>query len=108
VLTFPSSESLGARIRFAIAHKHLLEIRYNNGLRLVEPHDYGVLKGLERLLVYQLGGPARPSNRTVVGWRLFDVSKIEDCGVLEKNFRGRRSHPQQRHQRWDTVYARVR
>ena len=108
MLTSRSSESLEARIRFAIANKRLLEIRYNGGLRLVEPHDYGVLRRIERLLIYQLGGPVRRSNRTQVGWRLFDVAKIEECSVLEKTFRGSRNQPKQHHQRWDTVYARVR
>jgi hypothetical protein len=108
VLASLPAASLDLRIRSAIADRRLLEIRYNSSLRLVEPHDYGVLKGIQRLLVYQLGGPVRLSNRTVVGWRLFDVSKIEDCTVLEKAFRGSRNHPQHHHQRWDVVHARVR
>ncbi|HEV8394263.1 MAG TPA: hypothetical protein VGQ37_08310 [Vicinamibacterales bacterium] len=30
------------QLRFAIAHKRLIEVRYDGRLRVAEPHDYGV------------------------------------------------------------------
>ena len=35
------SSSLDYRIRFAIAHKRLIEVKYKRFARLAEPHDYG-------------------------------------------------------------------
>ena len=56
-MTTAPLDSLDARIRRAIAEKRLLEIRYKRAVRLVEPHDYGVIDGTERLLIFQLRGP---------------------------------------------------
>jgi len=40
----------------AIEKKHLLRFRYKNRERIVEPHDYGIHKGLIKLFGYQVGG----------------------------------------------------
>ena len=61
----------------AIAEKRLVEIRYKKAVRLAEPHDYGVIDGTERLLIFQLRGP--DSGKGAVGWRLLDLFKIESC-----------------------------
>lgn len=97
--------SLDERIRHAIAAKRLLELRYKRAVRLVEPHDYGVIDGTERLLIFQLRGP--DSGRGAVGWRLLDVAKIESCMVTEQTFAGSRGQSHQQHYRWETLYARV-
>ncbi|MCC7125527.1 MAG: hypothetical protein IT178_11815 [Acidobacteria bacterium] len=99
-------DSLDVRIRRAIAEKRLLEIRYKNAVRLAEPHDYGVIDGRERLLVFQLRGP--DSGKGAVGWRLLDVDKIERCVVTDQTFAGSRGQAHQRHYQWDTLHARVR
>lgn len=100
-------QSLDARVRFAIAHKRLIEVRYHGSPRVAEPHDYGVQKGIERLLVYQLRGPVRSPNQSATGWRLLDASKIEACVVLDDTFSGSRGQSQRNHSAWDVVYARV-
>ena len=100
-------QSLDARVRFAIAHKRLIEVRYHGSLRVAEPHDYGVQKGIERLLVYQLRGPVRSPNQSATGWRLLDTSKIEACVVLDGAFSGSRGQSHRNHSAWDVVYARV-
>ena len=87
------------RLRFAITNKRLVKLSYNESLRVVEPHDYGVQKGRDRLLAYQL--------QTAPGWRLFDVAKIEELAVLDTVFKGSRGASHQQHHSWDTVYARV-
>jgi hypothetical protein len=104
VRTFPTS--IDQRIRFAIAHKRLVEIAYKGGGRIAEPHDYGLQHGVARLLVYQLRGPARPGQNPE-GWRLFDIPKIESLVVLDIEFSGSRGASHHDHQPWDTLFARV-
>ena len=69
-MTISPLDPLDERIRRAIAEKRLLEIRYKKAVRLAEPHDYGVIDGTERLLIFQLRGP--DSGKGTVGWRLLD------------------------------------
>lgn len=99
--------SIGARIRFAIEHRRLVELRYSGNARVVEPHDYGVQHGRERLLVFQLRGPVRPG-QAPVGWRLLEVAKIEALTVLDDIFDGSRGSSHSDHQAWEIVYARVK
>ncbi len=98
-------DSLDERIRRAIAEKRLLEIRYKRAVRLAEPHDYGVIDGTERLLIFQLRGP--DSGKGAVGWRLLDLLKIESCTVTEQTFAGSRGHSHRQHYQWESLYARV-
>jgi hypothetical protein len=90
-------------LRFAIANKRLLKCTYDTRSRVAEPHDYGLLHGVAKLLAYQIRGGRPP----VPGWRLLEVSKIEELVVLEQTFRGSRGQAHQRHYPWDTLYARV-
>jgi hypothetical protein len=92
-------------IRRGIAEKRLLELGYKRAVRLAEPHDYGVLDGTTRLLIFQLRGPN--SGRGAVGWRLLDVIKIESCVVTEQTFAGSRGQSHRQHHEWETLYARV-
>ncbi len=100
--------SVDSRIRQAIAGKNLVEIRYKHQSRIVEPHDYGVQRGVERLLVYQLRTTGATAGKDAFGWRLFDVPKIESLVVLETTFKGSRGASHQEHHAWDVLYARVR
>jgi hypothetical protein len=104
-MTIPPLDSLDERIRRAIGEKRLLEIRYKRAVRIAEPHDYGVIDGTERLLIFQLHGP--DSGKAAVGWRLLDVVKIESCVVTDKTFAGSRGQSRQHHYQWETLYARV-
>ena len=96
------------QLRFAIAHKRLLQLHYSGRLRVVEPHDYGILNGTVKLLAYQVRAPGAGDRKPVRGWRLFDVPKIEACLVLEETFPGSRGDSSQRHMAWDEVFARVK
>jgi hypothetical protein len=102
------SPSVDEQLRFAIANKRLIQLFYLGRRRVAEPHDYGILHGTMKLLVYQRetfdGGGSRHRDR---GWRLFEVSKITECSVLDTGFRGSRIEGHQRHYSWDVVYARV-
>jgi len=94
-------------LRLAIASKRVIQFRYNGSPRVAEPHDYGVQKGIVKLLAYQLRGPVRAPGKDVTGWRLFHVSRIEECVVLEETFAGSRGQYHLNHLTWDVVYARV-
>jgi hypothetical protein len=100
-------ESIDEQVRHAIENKLLLEISYNGKWRVVEPHDYGVHNGEERLLVYQLRSVPPSSDGRAIGWRLLDVSKIQGCGVLNESFGGSRGQAHRNHLKWEILYARV-
>ena len=100
-------QPVDARIRQAIAEKKLVEIRYKHQTRVVEPHDYGVQRGVERLFVYQLRVTAGKTGKDAIGWRLLDVPKIESLVVLETTFKGSRGQSGQAHHAWDVLHARV-
>ena len=98
---------LDSRIRFAIGHRRLIEVTYQRFTRLAEPHDYGKRENTDRLLIYQLRGPARPGHSST-GWRWLDIPKIESLTVLDDEFPGSRGARQQHHHEWDVLYARVK
>jgi hypothetical protein len=97
-------DELDRDIRFAIANKRLLELRYNGQARTVEPHDYGRHKGVVHLLAYQLRGASTAKGPQ---WRDFDVAKIEHCTVLDRTFPGSRGRDHRNHKVWDELWARV-
>ena len=92
-----------AELRSAIAGRRLLQCTYDTRSRIAEPHAYGLLHGVAKLLVFQIRGGRSP----VPGWRLLEVSKIEELVVLEQTFRGSRGEAHQHHYEWDTLFARV-
>ena len=98
--------SVDARIRLAIANKRLVEVGYKGRVRVAEPHDYGKRQGIDRLLVYQWRAPSS-SGRDAIGWRLFDLAKIESLEMLDTVFKGSRRKAGQEHHVWDVLYARV-
>jgi len=100
------SSSIAQQIRFAIANRRLVELRYAGVARVAEPHDYGMLNRRERLLVHQHRGPARPGQASI-GWRLLDISKIEGLTALEDTFSGSRGRAHRHHHQWEIIYARV-
>jgi predicted DNA-binding transcriptional regulator YafY len=87
----------------AIQNKRLIQFRYQNKERVVEPHDYGIQNGIARLLSWQIGGQ---SNGRLPGWRWFDVAKMQDVQMLDKSFAGNRD-VSGKHHRWDEVFVRV-
>jgi WYL domain len=88
----------------AIRTRRLIRFRYKGRERIVEPHDYGIQNETVRLLCYQVAGH---SSSRLPGWRMFDVSGMLDCELLEKEFTGSRETPSRSHLRWDTLFARV-
>lgn len=102
-----ASGALDRQLRFAIAQKRLIEVRYGSRLRVAEPHDYGVMNGTPKVLVYQLRASGGPPDSGARGWRLLDVEKISLCAVSETTFSGSRADSSQRHFSWDDLFARV-
>lgn len=102
-----SSLSIDKQLRFAITNKRLVEIRYHGRLRIAEPHDYGVHKGIDRLLICQLRAQVHRPGKSARGWRLLDVPQIETCRVLEAQFHGSRGSSHRNHVQWEILYARV-
>jgi hypothetical protein len=100
----PVYRELDQLLRKAIAEKHLLGFRYKGQERVAEPHDYGIQNGVVRLFCYQVGG--RSSSR-LPGWRLVDVSEIQDCEMLKRRFTGNREVPSGKHHQWDVIFIRV-
>jgi hypothetical protein len=102
-------QSLDFQLRSAIAGKRLVALGYLGKRRVVEPHDYGIQGGVEKVFVNQLRDASAASfDRRASGWRLFEIAKIESCVVLSETFRGSRGRADQKHQAWDALYARVK
>lgn len=90
----------------AISGKHLIEFVYKTGRsRIAEPHDYGIRKGVECLLVFQISGES--SSRSPHGWKQLAVADIHQLRVLDRRFRGTRADASQNHRDWDVLFARV-
>jgi hypothetical protein len=108
VLSFPPSREqiLDRQLRFAIANKRLIRFMYESVTRTAEPHDYGLRNGAAKVLAYQRQKGERKDPH-VRGWRWLDVSKIQDCIVLESSFSGTRVTAHQEHHHWDVLFARV-
>ena len=101
------TQSIDQQLRFAIANRRLIELAYKGSGRLVEPHDYGVQKGRCGCFVYQRRAQAVQPGKSAIGWRMLEVPKIERCSVTEQTFKGSRGTPDQDHNAWDVLYARV-
>lgn len=73
----------------AIRELRLIELRYDWGYRLVEPHAYGRnYKGDELLRCYQIGGESESGQP--VGWKLFRVDDITSLHIRADRFAGPR------------------
>ncbi len=87
----------------AIQERRLIQFSYNNMVRVVEPHDFGIQNGIVRLLSWQAGGQ---SSGRIPGWRWFNVNSIQACEMLERSFAGNR-HASGEHHKWDELFIRV-
>ncbi|NHZ62644.1 hypothetical protein [Massilia genomosp. 1] len=93
-------------IKLAIENKQVLELRYNEKVRLVEPHCYGTDKnGEEKLRCYQQG------NRGLVydkgAWKILSVSEIRNLTATGNNFRGPRPDYNPDDPQISRIYARL-
>ena len=89
----------------AIEQKRLLRFRYKNHERIVEPHDYGIHKGLVKLFGYQVGGS---SSQKLPNWRWAEQDLISDIQLLDRTFPGGRPTQSGKHHKWDKLFIRVK
>jgi hypothetical protein len=89
----------------AIEQKRLLRFRYKNRDRIVEPHDYGIHKGLIKLFGYQVGGS---SSQKLPNWRWAEQDLISDLQLLDRTFPGGRPTKSGKHHKWDKLFIRVK
>jgi len=89
----------------AIEQKRLLRFRYRNRERIVEPHDYGIHKGLIKLFGYQVAGS---SSRKLPTWRWAEQNLMSDIQMLDRTFPGGRPTKSGRHHKWDELFIRVK
>ena len=90
---------------FAIENKRLIRFEYQGYPRVAEPHDYGIMKAVKTLLVYQVRGESK--TRNVPGWKHIRESEIRRLQVLEEPFPGGRTVPSGQHKKWDRIFIRV-
>lgn len=93
------------RIRYAIAHKHLLRFSLYGLTRIVEPHDYGIRNGAPQLLAYQILGESHSGK--LPAWRWVVLGHASNFEVLDETFAGSRNAEVHHHITWDRLFARV-
>jgi len=89
----------------AIEQKRLIRFRYKNRERIVEPHDYGIHKGVIKLFGYQVGGS---SSQKLPNWRWSEQDLISDLQLLDRTFPGGRPTKSGKHHKWDKLFIRVK
>ncbi|WP_295793693.1 hypothetical protein [Mucilaginibacter sp.] len=68
----------------AIQLQSLIEFDYEGGLRIVEPYCHGIsLKGNHVLRAFQVDGY---SSTGKMGWKLYDISKVELIVIREDSY----------------------
>ena len=89
----------------AINNKRLIEFQYKERWRVAEPHDYGMIQSVKKLLTYQVEGESESGD--LPDWRWAKVDEINRVRVLDKEFSGARAVPSGKHIVWDCRYASV-
>ena len=75
---------MDSKIINAIKSQNVITFDYEEQPRTVEPHCYGITtKGNEVIRAYQIDGYSSSGR---MGWKLYDISKIEDLSVLDETF----------------------
>ncbi|MBV8068847.1 MAG: hypothetical protein JO270_03005 [Acidobacteriaceae bacterium] len=89
----------------AIEQTRMLRLIYHGKIRILEPHDHGILNGSVQLLGYQIAGS---SNRRLPNWFLMKTDEITGLTVLEQTFPGGRPPSSGNHIRWGKLFIRVK
>jgi hypothetical protein len=101
----PQPPSINLLLWNAIEQRRLIRLRYKNRERIVEPHDYGIHKGLTKLLGYQVAGS---SSHKLPNWRWMEEELISEIELLNRTFPGGRPAPSGKHHKWDKLFIRVK
>jgi hypothetical protein len=89
----------------AIEQTRMIQLIYHGKVRILEPHDHGVLNGSVQLLGYQVAGA---SSRPLPNWLLMKTAEIINLELLDQTFRGGRPTPTANHIKWDRLFIRVK
>jgi hypothetical protein len=89
----------------AIEERRLVRVRYNDRERVIEPHDYGVHKGVVKLLAYQVGVS---SNHKLPDWRWLEEDSMSGIELLSERLAGGRPTESGEHHKWEKLFIRVR
>jgi hypothetical protein len=89
----------------AIEQTRMIQLIYHGKVRILEPHDHGILNGSVQLLGYQVAGA---SSRPLPNWLLMKTAEIINLELLDQTFRGRRPTPTANHIKWDRLFIRVK
>jgi hypothetical protein len=89
----------------AIEDRRMVRLFYHSRLRILEPHDHGILNGSVQLLGYQVGGS---SSRPLPNWTLMKTDEISDLELLDQSFPGGRPTPSGKHLKWSKLFIRVK
>ena len=88
-----------------IEQRRMIRLVYHNKVRIIEPHDHGILNGSVQLLAYQIRGA---SSRPLPNWLLMKVDEIHQIELLDQTFPGGQPTPSGRHLKWEKLFIRVK
>ncbi|SEE49670.1 hypothetical protein SAMN04487765_2822 [Tenacibaculum sp. MAR_2010_89] len=75
---------MDVKICEAISQKKIITFYYENELRKVEPHCYGLTTaGNKGLRAYQVDGYSKSGK---YGWKMYDLNKSEQIKIVLENF----------------------
>jgi hypothetical protein len=83
----------------------VIRLLYHGRIRILEPHDHGILKGSVQLLAYQVGSS---SSRRLPNWIPMKAEAIIDLELLDQTFPGGRPTASGKHLKWQTLFIRVK
>ena len=88
----------------AIKQRRMMRLVYHDKVRIIEPHDHGILNGSVQLLAWQVDGA---SSRPLPNWLLMKVDEMVELTTLTDKFRGGRPTGSGGHVNWDKLFIRV-
>jgi hypothetical protein len=89
----------------AIEETRVIRLIYHEKIRILEPHDHGILNGSVQLLGYQIAGS---NTRPLPNWLLMKADEITALTLLEQTFPGGRPTSSGNHIRWEKLFIRVK
>ena len=82
-----------------------MRLIYHDKVRIIEPHDHGILNGSGQLLAWQVAGS---SSRPLPNWLLMKVDEMVGLTTLAETFSGGRPTGSGEHVKWDKLFIRVK
>ncbi len=87
----------------AITDKSLIQYEYEGGIRIVEPHCFGITTaGYDAVRAFQIDGY---SSTGKMGWKIFICAKISSLTILDKSFEFPRTDYKRGDKGMKTIYC---